>query len=265
MSITLQTIESLPFVSEATENTTLVGWDGQKTIRVAKDAVGSLPSSGEPHQQLVTDANGNTVWEDKLAYTKSDIEWGDERTITVKSGVAQTSGLAGARVMGTCDGIPFDFGSDNRGEWIYYGKTEYDNGESDIYFRRHATGDPCGIQCRDTSKDHNVTFKFGQLSLSYVYVPYDLLPDLVKPFSFRVQVNNGSASCNRVFSDISRAVQSKRHVYCEYDDGSVLNLSYYNYNKMEFTSIVGKTADGLKCYIFRLSSDNTAEFEIVEI
>ena len=76
MSITLQTIESLPFVSETTESTTLVGWDGKRTVRVAKDAFGGdgLPTGGEPHQMLVTDADGNTVWEDRLCYETIEMQ-----------------------------------------------------------------------------------------------------------------------------------------------------------------------------------------------
>lgn len=31
---------------------------------------GGLPEGGEPHKQLVTDADGNTAWEDKLCYTE---------------------------------------------------------------------------------------------------------------------------------------------------------------------------------------------------
>ena len=70
MAITLQTIESLPLIEEVNENTSLVGWDGEKTVRVASDMVGGsgLPEGGEPHKQLVTDGEGKTVWEDRLVW-----------------------------------------------------------------------------------------------------------------------------------------------------------------------------------------------------
>lgn len=72
MAITLQTIESLPLVEEVNENTSLVGWDGEKTVRVASDMVGGsgLPEGGEPYKQLVTDGEGKTVWEERLAYER---------------------------------------------------------------------------------------------------------------------------------------------------------------------------------------------------
>lgn len=68
-NITLQTIESLPLVEEINENISLVGWDGEKTVRVAKDMVGGseLPEAGA-YKQLVTDANGNWVAADQLAW-----------------------------------------------------------------------------------------------------------------------------------------------------------------------------------------------------
>ena len=40
MAINLQTIETLPLVEEVNENTSLVGWDGEKTVRVAGEAIG---------------------------------------------------------------------------------------------------------------------------------------------------------------------------------------------------------------------------------
>lgn len=42
---------------------------------------GGLPSGGEPNKQLVTNANGETVWEDRLAYkTGFKIEWDGDAT-----------------------------------------------------------------------------------------------------------------------------------------------------------------------------------------
>lgn len=40
MAITLQTIETLPLVEEVNENTSLVGWDGEKTVRVDANELG---------------------------------------------------------------------------------------------------------------------------------------------------------------------------------------------------------------------------------
>lgn len=76
MAITLQTIESLPLVEEVNENTSLVGWDGEKTVRVANDMVGGsgLPEGGEPYKQLVTDGEGKTVWENKLGYKEESLK-----------------------------------------------------------------------------------------------------------------------------------------------------------------------------------------------
>ena len=37
------------------------------------DKAGGLPSGGAPHQQLVTDGDGNAKWEDKLAYSEVNI------------------------------------------------------------------------------------------------------------------------------------------------------------------------------------------------
>lgn len=74
MAITLQTIESLPLVEEVNENTSLVGWDGEKTVRVASDMVGGsgLPEGGEPYKQLVTDGEGKAGWEERLAWLEDD-------------------------------------------------------------------------------------------------------------------------------------------------------------------------------------------------
>ena len=44
-NINLKTIGSLPLAEEVNENTSLVGWDGEKTVRVAKDMVGGGVSS----------------------------------------------------------------------------------------------------------------------------------------------------------------------------------------------------------------------------
>ena len=40
---------------------------------------GGLPSGGTPYQQLVTDGNGNTVWEYRLAYADSKLVGYDEQ------------------------------------------------------------------------------------------------------------------------------------------------------------------------------------------
>ena len=40
---------------------------------------GGLPSGGTPYQQLVTDGNGNTVWEYRLAYADSKLVVYDEQ------------------------------------------------------------------------------------------------------------------------------------------------------------------------------------------
>ena len=81
---------------------------------------GGLPTGGEPHQQLVTDANGNAVWEEKLAY-EGLIELLPETTATSgstdiaigtiqvwESGVLASSVKAGDKVAITLDGQTYD-------------------------------------------------------------------------------------------------------------------------------------------------------------
>lgn len=42
-NINLQTIESLPLVNEATDNTSLVAFDGEKTVRLTKNSIIDIP------------------------------------------------------------------------------------------------------------------------------------------------------------------------------------------------------------------------------
>ena len=53
-NINLKTIGSLPLAEEVNENTSLVGWDGEKTVRVAKDMVGGGNSGGGSDSLVVT-------------------------------------------------------------------------------------------------------------------------------------------------------------------------------------------------------------------
>lgn len=48
-------------------NSEIIGRRGRKVRRL--EMGGGLPEGGEPYQQLVTDGEGKTVWEDRLAYS----------------------------------------------------------------------------------------------------------------------------------------------------------------------------------------------------
>ena len=77
MAITLQTIESLPLVEEVNENTSLVGWDGEKTVRVNANELGGgngMPEGSEPYKQLVTDSEGKAIWEDRVVYKDDSVK-----------------------------------------------------------------------------------------------------------------------------------------------------------------------------------------------
>lgn len=87
MEITLQTIESLPLVEEVNENTSLVGWDGEKTVRVNANELGGsngMPEGSEPYKQLVTDGEGKAVWEDRVVYKDDSVKilWEGDVAIT---------------------------------------------------------------------------------------------------------------------------------------------------------------------------------------
>ena len=130
MAINLQTIESLPLVEEVNENTSLVGWDGEKTVRVASDMVGGsgLPEGGEPHKQLVTDSNGNTVWEDKLCYVSTEmVDYFPEQSITADfPEEAEEYGHSYGYTLNSYDGDwdkkPFELG---KMYYIHINGTEY--------------------------------------------------------------------------------------------------------------------------------------------
>lgn len=49
-------------------NSEIIGRRGRKVRRV--EMGGGMPEGGEPYQQLVTDGEGKTVWEDRLAYSE---------------------------------------------------------------------------------------------------------------------------------------------------------------------------------------------------
>lgn len=60
----------------------------------------ALPSGGTPYQQLVTDGNGNTVWEDRLAYeTIEDVVFFQEENIAF-DGVVERESPCGELVIG---------------------------------------------------------------------------------------------------------------------------------------------------------------------
>lgn len=54
-NINLKTIGSLPLAEEVNENTSLVGWDGEKTVRVAKDMVGGTSDAVQYIPQELTE------------------------------------------------------------------------------------------------------------------------------------------------------------------------------------------------------------------
>lgn len=55
-NINLKTIGSLPLAEEVNENTSLVGWDGEKTVRVAKDMVGGTSDAVQYIPQELTES-----------------------------------------------------------------------------------------------------------------------------------------------------------------------------------------------------------------
>ncbi len=53
----------------------------QEALEKANEGGGGLPTGGEPFKQLVTDANGNTVWEDRTHYARRyNITWDGDAT-----------------------------------------------------------------------------------------------------------------------------------------------------------------------------------------
>ena len=68
-------ITEVELIEEPSENATVLTEDDGKLRRVPFKKVGGngggLPSGGEPHQMLVTDADGKTVWEERTHYTNT--------------------------------------------------------------------------------------------------------------------------------------------------------------------------------------------------
>lgn len=163
MAITLQTIESLPLVEEVNENTSLVGWDGEKTVRVASDMVGGsgLPEGGEPHKQLVTDGEGKTVWEDKLAWKDSgEAEFVSNVSVSYRSRSIdlEYSFEEGKRYTVVWDGVSYNCVARNYDGYIMIGNNaiyEYDNGDATD------TGEPFVIDNENGTTNGYVTFASG--------------------------------------------------------------------------------------------------------
>jgi len=63
---------------------TITDAEGEKTFDVLNG--GGMPEGGEPYQQLVTDGEGNTVWEDRLAYIRrAETVVMPEQTVNIKA------------------------------------------------------------------------------------------------------------------------------------------------------------------------------------
>lgn len=66
----LKPINEVPEIESLQEGDKILINSNGAAKQVAASKVGGLPTGGEPHQQLVTDKDGNTMWEDKLCYTE---------------------------------------------------------------------------------------------------------------------------------------------------------------------------------------------------
>lgn len=74
-------ITEVEMIEEPSENATVLAEDDGKLRRVPFKNVGGngggLPAGGAPHQMLVTDADGKTVWDERTHWVKTDVlfEW----------------------------------------------------------------------------------------------------------------------------------------------------------------------------------------------
>lgn len=113
---------------------------------------GSLPTGGEPHQQMVTDANGKAGWEDKLAYSETlkaevlpetELIWIEDVGAFALVDQPETMPVVGIKhkvaYNGTtyeCEGVPFDDGSM---QGVFLGNEGLFSGDID------PTGPPFGL------------------------------------------------------------------------------------------------------------------------
>ena len=212
--------------------------------------MGGLPSGGTPYQQLVTDGNGNTQWEDRLAYVAGYVEKELLTEQTYSGDEAILSGN-GVLVLGKTYSVMFD-------------GAEYDCicverdgsptiGNASLWAIGDDTGEPFLLQYYDgaihaTSSDLSATHT---ISISYIDENIKTIDEKFLPKDVIVNVVGTNTILGHTYLLFDKTDEEINNAL---DNGSTVKLKYgsgyeiqYNSHESMFWGVVPKaiSSDGI--------------------
>ena len=242
----------------ALEYTTLTQLDP----KFIPDSVGGsgveIPEPSGVRKQLITDGNGNMVWEDRSHWRNENLNRGEYTEITIQPGsntrLTNVASYGIPKFAVIVNGVSHMLDRVDEGILEYFGKDLYDEGTLSFYIRRHGMEDDYYTIVYPDNGNGAITLSYAAVTYTYVYqtlddnyIPSGVLKGLNKPD----EISNGHEG---------------KFVHIAYNDGTSPFIGDTNMYRVEFTSNVGGIPGFLmrnpttnKCYLVRVSDEGKLE------